>query len=664
MVQLKRARRAPRHTRVGCLGAVSGLTCLVLLLVHTSSARAFALSPIPVSPVTVAVPVAKAIATAPLKAVVSALLSILEALFGGIEAKLLTGVIKGLLAIPNFDTGHVAGLEQTTDAIAIGMLSAVLTLSILRYYLAGLSDSGAGGFEAIQGLIRVVGAVGFIILWPAVFGVVLEIPKMFDSALLTSGTVQKNVALLFEGALVIGVGVFTVSSGLGLIFVALMGCLAAIVFIALLWMKVLLAVLMMFLYVSMPLCVVLWPVPELAWLANAAMRSLFVGMLVPCVWAILFALCSAVNADVLTWAPSHSPIDTVIVRPLAGITLMLLCITVPRFLMRTAMIGPQGQARGGWRIWRTVTFGLFAMRGASGVARTVAAAASEGHPTAQRMIDRLPRQAQPPATPGEGSLAGRVIFGRAGFSGNESEAKPRRPAAATPDTQASEQTGSEDAPAVASDREHAASAIRRQEAGFSIAGIDRAPYDRAMSDRAWQAMQRRSKLAPADADAVAAAMRAFTPETQRGIATFSAANPTRMRQWAAQHVHAPNLSDGQRSALLTLGSAPQGALEQGIRQATARLAAEEHAATSQPQASTSHSARPARQDVQPPPGHQPPQQPSTEGRTPDGSAPPPLSGPPPESGTGGAELPQQPDASREDTPRSPLDPPESEPFLD
>ena len=539
---------------------------VVVSLIRAATARALDLEPLPVSPVTVAIPVAKAVgkavASVPLKAAVSALLSVLEAIFGGVEAKLITGVINGLLAVPNFNSGHVAALEHTTVAISAGMLSAVLTLSIVRYYVVGLSNGGSGGFEALQGVARVVGAVGFIIVWSGVFNEVVQIPKMFDAALLGSGSVQHSVALLFDAALVVGAGAFALNAGLGLIFVVLIGFLAAIVFIALLWMKVLLSVLMMFLYVAMPLCVALWPVPELGWLAASALKALFVGLLVPCVWALLFSLSAAVNADVLTWAPSHSIIDTVIIKPLAGITLMILCITIPRSLMRTAMIGP-GNTAGGWRVWRTVTFGMFALRGAAGVGRAVASAATEGQPAAQRMIDALPSPVRPPSKPGEGPLAGRIVFGRSGFGnqGSQPGATGKEKPKAPPAPEAKQDTAP-DAATVAA--ESAGSAIRRQEAAFSVPGVERPAYDRAAVDRAWQGMHARSQMSPPRAGEVAGAMREFPADTQRAIAAYQRANPGRMRQWAAHHAGSPSLSERQRAAVLTLGSAPKAALESGI----------------------------------------------------------------------------------------------------
>ena len=486
----------------------------------------------------------------PAEAVLGGFLKLLQAIFGGVEAHLITQVITGLLAIPNFNSGHVAALEHTTVAISAGMLSAVLTLSILRYYIAGLTDSGSGGFEALQGLVRVIGAVGFIVLWPGIFNELLQIPSAFNHALLGSTSVQHNVALLFDGALVLGTGAFAIGTGLGLIFVILIGFISAVVFLALLWMKVLLSVMLMFLYVSMPLCVVLWPMPELSWLASSAMKALGVGVIVPSVWAILFALSAAVNADVLTIAPSHSVIQTVLIRPLAGITLMLLCITIPRFLMRTAMIGPHGQPGGGWKVWRTVTFGMFAARGAAGAGQAVAAAAVEGHAGAARMIDKLPSPIRPPGQPSEGSLASRIVFGRSGF--DEEARKAGRQGgvagAASNGTSASDQVpkaSEQPQPATESQAaeaqrpsgtESAKEAFGRKEAAFRVPGIERPPFDKAVTDQAWQTMQAGARMAPPTASDVKAAMGRFSPETQRGLAAYQAANPDRMRQFAAQHV--------------------------------------------------------------------------------------------------------------------------------
>jgi hypothetical protein len=576
----------------------------------------------------------------PAEAGLEALLKVLEAIFGGIEAKLVAGVIKGLLTIPRFDEGHVAQLEHTTVALSAGMLSAVLTLSILRYYLAGLTDSGSGGWEAMQGLIRVIGAVGFIIAWPSIFSELVQIPQAFNTALLGSASVQHSVATLFEGSLVLGGTAFALSSGLGLIFVVLIGFISASVFIALLWMKVLLSVMMMFLYVAMPLCVALWPVSEMSWLATSAMRSLFVALIVPCVWALLFSLSAAVNADVLTWAPSPSVIDTVIIRPLAGITLMLLCITIPRFLIRTAMIGPHGQpGGGGWKVWRTVTFGMFAARMAAGGGQTIAAAAVEGHQGAQRMIDALPSQVRPPSGPGEGSLGGRVIFGRSGFpKGGGSGGKPQG---------GGDQGGSGEGGAPGSGGEPP-----QTRESLRVAGIQSPAYDGAAVDAAGSDMYQRSRTAPSSARAVADAMGKLPPETQRGIADFHGADHQQLRNLLAHNVQSPSLSEGQREALWTIGSARNREVEQGIGTALGALNAQ------RPAAPTPAAGAPAGQQA-PGQGATPaPTVPSTPQPS-QGSVSPAMPAPGPQAGTPAAAPPPGPAAppAAQHSPQPPSQPP-------
>jgi hypothetical protein len=639
-----------RPRRVALAAGVAGMTATGLLavsLIRPAAARGLSLGEVPV--IGPPLEVIKTVLHPLGGAVVDALVKVLQAIFGGVEAKLITGVINALLTIPNFDNGQVAELEKTTVAIAMGMLSAVLTLSIVRYYVAGLTDSGSGGFEALQGLVRVIGAVSFIIVWPGLFNEVVKIPRLFNAALLGSGSVQRNVALLFDAALVFGAGAFAVGGSIGLIFPIMIGLIAAVVFILLLWMKVQLAILLMFLYVSMPLAVVLWPVPELSWLSTSALKTLFVALIVPCVWAILFALSAAINTDVLTWVPTHSVIDTVIVRPLAGITLMILCITIPRFLMRTAMIGPQGQPGGG-RMWRMVALGVLGARAATGAGRAVAAAAAEGNPGAQRMIDALPSPARPPSGPGEGSVASRVVFGRSGFGSTQAggSAPGGRGGAAA-------------AGGAAEGREGAASALARSRESLGVAGIERPEFDRNIVNQAGQEMHARSRIAPPSAAAVSAAMAEFPAETQRGLADFNSANPLKLREFAAQHLHSSSLNEPQRDALMTIGSARADAVDLGMNQALTSLDA--HEASHQPagQDAPAITSQPGETH----PAAQTPATPSTSAQEPPASSSGTVESPTSGSGPGAEDaappqIVEQPSPPAPDT--SPHDP--AEPFLD
>ena len=52
-------------------------------------------------------------------------------------------------------------------------------------------------------------------------------------------------------------------------------------------------------FVAMPLAVMLWVIPELAWIARAAMRAFAVVLVIPLAWALCFATFAAVGVDAL-----------------------------------------------------------------------------------------------------------------------------------------------------------------------------------------------------------------------------------------------------------------------------------------------------------------------------------------------------------------------------
>ena len=169
----ERAQRLPRAVALaggrrpalwaGGLGAlvISGWSLL-------TPASAHALSLPPISPV-------PGFPTAPLTGIgtqifTKAFLAILNSLFAGIPGKLTAVVLGWLTSIDGQTGGHVASLYSFTSGMALGLLGAVVTVSMVRYWIAGLSQSGSGGFEAVEGLLRSLGAVAFLVLWPFVFG--------------------------------------------------------------------------------------------------------------------------------------------------------------------------------------------------------------------------------------------------------------------------------------------------------------------------------------------------------------------------------------------------------------------------------------------------------------------------------------------------------------
>jgi hypothetical protein len=315
----------------------------------------------------------------------------------------------------------------------------------------------------------------------------------------------------------------------------------------------------------------------------------------------------------------------VIIRPLAGITLMLLCITIPRFLMRAALIGPHGQP-GGWRVWRTVTFGMFAARAGAGGARSVATAATEGHPTASRVIDALPTPIKPPTEAGSGSLASRMVFGKSGYTKDDEKDSERVPppnlpvpdrdsggaassaatsggavaGAAAGAAAAGAATGGAGAPAGAAASAAASEGAATGAAGAAAseggaagqtgatggeaaAGAPRAqPVSQSQqeqrqarvgrqarweeADRAGRGMyeQAHSETESSSAKDVRAAMAQLPPQTQQRLADIMGSSPDRLRDSIAHSMGDPGWSAEERQALWTIGAARKKQAQDGM----------------------------------------------------------------------------------------------------
>src|SRR3954470_24968602 len=89
---------------------------------------------------------------------------------------------------------NLAELASTTSAMAFALLAAVGTVAGLRYWAAGLS--GSGGFDALEGLARTVGAGLFVVAWPWLFGHAAELSNAAARGLLGSGSVVDDTSRL------------------------------------------------------------------------------------------------------------------------------------------------------------------------------------------------------------------------------------------------------------------------------------------------------------------------------------------------------------------------------------------------------------------------------------------------------------------------------------
>src|SRR4051812_7357863 len=230
---------------------------------------------------------------------------------------------------------NLAELASTTSAMAFALLAAVGTVAGLRYWAAGLS--GSGGFNALEGLGRTVAAALFVVAWPWLFRHAAELSNAAARGLLGSGSVlddtSRLLGLAFASAVSLNFLAIVVACGAGLLFLALLMC------------KIVVSASTALVFVAMPLTAALWVIPELEWVARAAMRAFAVVLVIPVAWALCFATFAAVGVDALALKGAGSLADSLIM-PLVALALLWVMLALPRTLARLALLG--GFARGGF----------------------------------------------------------------------------------------------------------------------------------------------------------------------------------------------------------------------------------------------------------------------------------------------------------------------------
>jgi hypothetical protein len=268
---------------------------------------------------------------------VQAMSSILQRTFaaGAISAPILA---PALAEVPDYGASSRAGgaawLESYMRAMAFAVLGLIVTLSAFRFWVAGVG--GQGAFAAAQALVRAVGAALLIGAWPFLFNQLAAVLNVATHALLDQHTVQVsmfamtgfNVAAL---GVLFGVSKIPKVGQVGWIFGILLFGLQAITVVGLLLLKVALAVATTVIFISMPLLLALWVLPELGWLAERAMRVLFVALCTPVIWALLFATAAVMTANLFG---GSGFIDKLLLHPLASIAMLVLALLIPLMLLR------------------------------------------------------------------------------------------------------------------------------------------------------------------------------------------------------------------------------------------------------------------------------------------------------------------------------------------
>jgi hypothetical protein len=317
--------------RVGPATAAAGALALLVLLVSS-------LAPAPAQAIDIPNPL-DVIGGGISDVAVGAFDAIIKHLFAPITKLVTVDLIGWLVAVPNFTDGtHVAQLQTTLTAMAGGLLAAVATLSIARYWLIGYAGSG---FAALEGLARTVAAAFALALWPWAFGQAVDLTNLFTNSLLGSESVVKPCAEMLAAAL--GAAVALGTNPLGLFLAITIALVSLLLFLGLLLVKIAVSVSTILVFVGMPMAIVLWPVAP--WVLRMVARAFAACLAVSVLWALCFASAAAVSLDAVTLSGGGSAVNKVI-QPLVAIVLLYLMIKLPIALARIAMIGSQAISGG------------------------------------------------------------------------------------------------------------------------------------------------------------------------------------------------------------------------------------------------------------------------------------------------------------------------------
>jgi len=272
---------------------------------------------------------------------VEAFKGILKFLFGGLAAKLTVNLLDVLVHVSLYTGGAIGSLYNLTSGIAIAALGGIMTLSVFRYWVSGLTG-GDDTFSAFKGVTRSIGTVCFILLWPWIFLQIQGIVNHVDTAILTSPTVEGNIATLLRvtGA----ANPLALASPAGMIINIIIAILYAILMLGLFTLKIVLTYSSAVIYVAMPLGVILWPIEEFSWIPKMLMRILGLSLLIPLVWTLVFATWSAVGDNAINFRGS---IAQALLQPLVTIAMLWMAIFLPHSLLRMARHGMGGLGGGG-----------------------------------------------------------------------------------------------------------------------------------------------------------------------------------------------------------------------------------------------------------------------------------------------------------------------------
>jgi hypothetical protein len=488
---------------------------------------------------------------------VGAFEAIVSHLFAPVAKFVNVALIGWLIAVPDLTQGNVRELQATVCAMGAAALGAVATISVARFWLAGLAGGAGSGFEALEGLGRTVGAALFLVLWPWLFDTGVGLTNLFTRSLMGAASVTDDSARLLAVGLGAAAGLGGTSVGAFLMIVIAVA--ASLLFLGLLVVKLVLGVSTVLVFVAMPAAVVLWPIPACAWLARLCARAFAVCLLVPVCWALCFAATAAVGVDALGLRGAGG-VDALI-EPLVAIVLLYVTVTLPRSLARVAMLG--GGLTGHGVASRAVGY-------AAG--RTLAGAVTQHVPVSAggRRGANPPGVDETPRAPRDEPAGG-------GRSAGALAAAPQRVSARAPEgSPTARTTAAESAPPVPATRTEETGQVERAaytppadaaatSATTSADGLQSPSFHGREHQHALEMMAAESRAAsrPVSDQQAAKALRALPSDTRRGVAGLVREHGAGAREHLAYQALG-DWSGEEREALRTLAAATPDVRERAL----------------------------------------------------------------------------------------------------
>lgn len=332
-----------------------------------------------------------------------------------------TWLIQSLVATPNYTQQgtNLAQVGENTSAIGLGVLGATMTFAVIEYWLSGLVKMG--GMAGAEGIARGVGAAIIIAIWPWAFGQMVAVANALAKAVVAGG-LQSRLGTAAVPWLTLGAVFIPAGATFGLIIGIVLFLAGLLLLLGLLLMKMAMGAALAVGYVAIPILVALGVVPSLSWLPRFAFKGIMTILIIPLVWALIFAVFTAFATDTLTFGNFHlagAGVWGQLLYPLVTIMLFVILIFLPMKLAKMATLssilpgggGSVGSAFVGMTASRLATnaissrMGGGGRSGGAGAAGAAAGATVPGMEAWEQDFRDVAGQAQQAASEGKAAVA-------------------------------------------------------------------------------------------------------------------------------------------------------------------------------------------------------------------------------------------------------------------